>query len=77
MEDGVTSFGGDSHVASTAGNTNGVKLNGDDANDSMWYGFIGTADGAVIYGLIYVIVLSFVIWFIAYLLYKRGYKIKF
>ena len=42
MEDGVTSFGGDSHVASTAGNTNGVKLNGDDANDSMWYGFIGT-----------------------------------
>ncbi len=41
------------------------------------YGFIGTADGSVIYGMTYLIILSFIIWFIAYLLYKRGYKIKF
>jgi len=45
--------------------------------DGFRYGFIGTADGSVIYGMTYLIILSFVIWFIAYLLYKRGYKIKF
>jgi len=45
--------------------------------DGFRYGFIGTADGSVVYGMTYLIILSFVIWFIAYLLYKRGYKIKF
>ena len=45
--------------------------------DGFRYGFIGTADGSVIYGMTYLIILSFVTWFIAYLLYKRGYKIKF
>jgi ABC-2 type transport system permease protein len=45
--------------------------------DGFRYGFIGTSDGSVIYGMIYLTILSFVIWFIAYLLYKRGYKIKF
>ena len=45
--------------------------------DGFRYGFIGTADGSIIYGIIYLTILSFIIWFIAYLLYKRGYKIKF
>ena len=45
--------------------------------DGFRYGFIGTADGSVIYGVTYLAILSFIIWFIAYLLYKRGYKIKF
>ncbi len=45
--------------------------------DGFRYGFIGTADGSIIYGIIYLIILSFIIWYIAYLLYKRGYKIKF
>ena len=45
--------------------------------DGFRYGFIGTADGSIIYGVIYLTILSFSIWFISYLLYKRGYKIKF
>ena len=45
--------------------------------DGFRYGFIGTADGSIIYGIIYLTILSFITWFISYLLYKRGYKIKF
>ena len=45
--------------------------------DGFRYGFIGTADGTIIYGIIYLTILSFITWFISYLLYKRGYKIKF
>ena len=45
--------------------------------DGFRYGFIGIADGSITYGIIYLTILSFIIWFITYLLYKRGYKIKF
>ena len=45
--------------------------------DGFRYGFIGQSDGSIIYGIIYLTILSFITWFIAYLLYKRGYKIKF
>ena len=45
--------------------------------DGFRYGFIGTADGSIIYGIIYLTFLSFVTWYISYLLYKKGYKIKF
>ena len=45
--------------------------------DGFRYGFIGTSDGSIIYGIVYLTILSFIIWFITYLLYKRGYKIKF
>ncbi len=44
--------------------------------DGFRYSFIGTADGSISVGLIYLIVLSFVSWFVTYLLYKKGYKIK-
>ena len=45
--------------------------------DGFRYGFIGKSDGSIFYGIIYLTILSFITWFISYLLYKRGYKIKF
>jgi len=45
--------------------------------DGFRYGFIGVADGSIVYGIIYLVILSFATWFISYLLYKKGYKIKF
>ena len=44
--------------------------------DGFRYSFIGTSDGSILVGLIYLFILSISIWFIAYLLYKKGYKIK-
>ncbi len=44
--------------------------------DGFRYSFIGKADGSVFLGMIYLSALSFVSWFVAYLLYKKGYKIK-
>ena len=44
--------------------------------DGFRYSFIGSSDGSVIIGGIYLSILSFLIWFTAYLLYKKGYKIK-
>ena len=44
--------------------------------DGFRYSFIGKADGSITTGLIYLLILSFVTWFITYLLYKKGYKIK-
>ena len=45
--------------------------------DGFRYGFIGVSDRSVNFGLFYLTILSFVTWFISYVLYKRGYKIKF
>ena len=45
--------------------------------DGFRYGFIGKSDGPIVYGIIYLTILSFITWFITYLLYKKGYKIKF
>ena len=44
--------------------------------DGLRYSFIGNADGSITVGLSYLTVLSFVSWFVTYLLYKKGYKIK-
>ena len=44
--------------------------------DGFRYSFIGQADGSITIGLVYLTILSFVSWFITYLLYKNGYKIK-
>ena len=44
--------------------------------DGFRYGFLGVSDGSLKFGLFYVIVLSFVSWFAAYFLFKKGYKIK-
>ena len=45
--------------------------------DGFRYGFLGTADGSIKFGLLYLIILSCFTWFIAYALFKKGYKIKF
>jgi len=37
---------------------------------------LGKSDGSVEFGLFYIIILSCVIWFVAYILFKKGYKIK-
>jgi len=44
--------------------------------DITRFGFLGISDGPVIFGLIFLTILSFIVWFISYYLYKIGYKIK-
>ena len=44
--------------------------------DGFRYGFLGTSDGSIIFGLFYLITLCFLTWFTAYILFKKGYKIK-
>ncbi len=44
--------------------------------DGFRYSFLGKSDGPIFFGLIYLFVLSLLIWFVTYLLYKKGYKIK-
>ena len=45
--------------------------------DGFRYSFIGKADGSIFIGLIYLSALSLISWLVTYLLYKRGYKIRF
>ena len=40
------------------------------------YGFLGVSDGPLFFGLIYLPLLTLLGWFIAFFLYKKGYKIK-
>ena len=44
--------------------------------DGFRYGFLGISDGSIKFGLFYLILLSFLTWFVAYILFKKGYKIK-
>ena len=44
--------------------------------DGFRYSFLGQSDGSIFFGLIYLSISSLLIWFIAYILYKKGYKIK-
>ncbi len=44
--------------------------------DGFRYSFIEKSDGSIFFGLVYLSILSIAIWFVAYLLYKRGYKLK-
>ena len=44
--------------------------------DGFRFGFLGVADGSVNFGLFYLIILSCLFWFAAYILFKKGYKIK-
>ena len=44
--------------------------------DGFRSGFLGVADGSIKFGLIYLIILSFLTWLVAYILFKKGYKIK-
>ncbi len=44
--------------------------------DGFRYSFINNLDGSIEFGLIYLSILSILMWFIAFKLYKKGYKIK-
>ena len=44
--------------------------------DGFRYGFLGVADGSPKFGLFYLTILSCVLWFVSYILFKKGYKIK-
>ena len=44
--------------------------------DGFRYSFIGTSDGSISIGLVYLTALGFVSWLVCYLLYKKGYNIK-
>jgi ABC-2 type transport system permease protein len=44
--------------------------------DGFRFGFLGASDGSIIIGITYLTILSFVMIFLAYYLYKVGYKIK-
>ena len=44
--------------------------------DGFRYGFLGTSDGSINFGLVYLTILSVIMWMISHYLYKVGYKIK-
>ncbi len=44
--------------------------------DGFRYGFLGVSDGSLKFGFIYLIILCIMTWFVAYILFKKGYKIK-
>ena len=44
--------------------------------DGFRFGFLGVSDGSISFGLLYLFILSIVSWLVAYILVKRGYKIK-
>ena len=44
--------------------------------DGFRYGFLGVSDGSIEFGLSYLVILSCLIWFASYFLFKKGYKIK-
>ena len=44
--------------------------------DGFRYGFLEQSDGSIFVGSVYLIILAIGLWFVTYLLYKKGYKIK-
>mgnify|MGYP001972280084 FL=1 len=44
--------------------------------DGLRFSMIGISDGSTIFGLLYLLSINLVLWWIAYYLYKIGYKIK-
>ena len=44
--------------------------------DITRFGFLGVSDGFIVFGLFYLTILAFIMWFLSYYLYKIGYKIK-
>ncbi len=44
--------------------------------DGFRYAFISNLDGSLKFGLSYLLIIAIITWFIAYHLYKKGYKIK-
>tara|TARA_Y100000590_G_scaffold440577_1_gene566136 strand:- start:2073 stop:2885 length:813 start_codon:yes stop_codon:yes gene_type:complete len=44
--------------------------------DGFRYGFLGVADGSIGFGLFYLFIINCITYFVAYILFKKGYKIK-
>jgi ABC-2 type transport system permease protein len=44
--------------------------------DGFRYGFLGVSDGSLKFGLYYLSILSCLTWYTAYILFKKGYKVK-
>ena len=44
--------------------------------DITRFGFLGVSDGSIFFGLIFLTIFLFIVWFLSYYLYKIGYKIK-
>ena len=44
--------------------------------DGFRYSFLEQSDGSILIGSIYLSILAILFWFISYMLYKKGYKIK-
>ena len=44
--------------------------------DGFRYGFLGNADGSIKFGLFYLTIISVILWFVAFYLFRIGYKIK-
>ena len=44
--------------------------------DGFRYSFIGNLDGSLTFGILYLSIISIIMWLISYYLYKKGYKIK-
>ena len=44
--------------------------------DGFRYSFIGQLDGSLTFGILYLLIISVLTWYLAYTLFKKGYKIK-
>jgi len=44
--------------------------------DGFRYGFLGSSDGSISFGLIYLSIIALLVWLASFYLYKVGYKIK-
>ena len=44
--------------------------------DITRFGFLGVSDGFIVFGLFYLTILAFVLWFLCYYLYTIGWKLK-
>tara|TARA_Y100000814_G_scaffold172574_1_gene126165 strand:- start:578 stop:1390 length:813 start_codon:yes stop_codon:yes gene_type:complete len=44
--------------------------------DGFRYGFLEKSDGSIFIGSLYLTILAIVLWYVSYLLYKKGYKIR-
>ncbi len=44
--------------------------------DGFRFAFIGQSDGSIMFGILYLSIISFLSWLLAYYLFKIGYKIK-
>tara|TARA_B100000965_G_scaffold396582_1_gene411731 strand:+ start:641 stop:1453 length:813 start_codon:yes stop_codon:yes gene_type:complete len=44
--------------------------------DGFRFSFLGSSDGSIYFGILYLLLLSILSWYLAYFLYKKGYKLK-